>query len=242
MASENDEMSFLDHLEELRWRVLKSIIAVVVFAVPCGIFWKKIFDIVMVYPLRMSDPRPALIYTSPAEPIILSIKIAVAGGLIISSPFVFYQIWRFVSPGLYKNEKVLVLPTVIASSIFFILGILFSYMTVPFVISFLLKFAEGKLDAFYRAQEYLGFLLKLAIAFGVVFELPVVSFVLTRIGIITPKFLIKNFRYAIVLIFILAAVLTPPDVISQLFLAAPLFVLYGISILVSIFVIRRKRD
>ena len=242
MGSTKDEMSFLDHLEELRWRVLKCVIAIAVFAVPCGVFWKRIFDIVMIYPLRLADPTPVLIYTSPAEPIILSIKIAVASGLILSSPFVFYQIWRFISPGLYKKEKVVILPVVIASSLLFILGILFSYLTVPMVIQFLLKFAEGKLDAFYRAQEYLGFLLKLAIAFGVVFELPVVSFVLTRMGIITPKFLIKNFRYAIVGIFILSALLTPPDVVSQLFLAMPLFVLYGVSILVSFFVIRRKSD
>ena len=242
MASNKDEMSFLEHLEELRWRLLRCVIAIVVFAVPCGVFWKRIFDIVMVYPLRLADPKPVLIYTSPAEPIILSIKIAVAGGLILSSPFVFYQIWRFISPGLFKKEKVVILPVVIASSLFFILGILFSYMTIPLVIRFLLKFAEGKLDAFYKAQEYLGFLLKLAIAFGAVFELPVVSFVLTGIGIITPKFLIKNFRYAIVAIFIMAALLTPPDIISQLFLAAPLFVLYGVSILVSFFVIRRKSD
>ena len=242
MASNKDEMSFLEHLEELRWRILKCVIAIAVFAVPCGVFWKKIFDIVMIYPLWRADPKPVLIYTSPAEPIILSIKIAVAGGLILGSPFVFYQIWHFVSPGLFKKEKVVILPVVIASSLFFILGILFSYMAIPMVIQFLLKFAEGKLDAFYRAQEYLGFLLKLAIAFGVVFELPVVSFVLTRIGIITPEFLIKNFRYAIIVIFIMAAFLTPPDIVSQMFLALPLLVLYGVSILVSFFVMRRKSD
>lgn len=242
MASKTNEMSFLDHLEEFRWRIVKCLIAIAVFAVPCGIFWERIFDIVMIYPLRLSNPKPRLIYTSPAEAIILSIKIAIASGIILAAPVVFYQIWRFISPGLYKKEKVFILPVVIASTVFFLLGIGFSYLTVPFVISFLSKFAEGKLDAFYRAQEYLGFLIKLAFAFGVVFELPVISFVLTKLGFLTPMFLIKNIRYAAVIIFIMAAVLTPPDVVSQMFLALPLIVLYGVSILVSFCVMEKKSD
>lgn len=237
-----DEMSFLDHLEELRWRIFKCLIAVGIFAVPCGVFWKRIFDVVMIYPLRLADPVPQLIYTSPAEVIILSIKIAVASGVICGAPVVFYQIWRFVSPGLYKNEKVIILPVVIASTLFFLLGIGFSYITIPFVISFLTRFAAGKLDALYRSQEYLGFLIKLALAFGIVFELPVLSFVLTKLGFLTPKILISKIKYAIVVIFIMAALLTPPDVVSQLFLAVPLLVLYGVSILVSFIVMERKSD
>lgn len=242
MTVPKEEMSFLDHLEELRWRIVKSLAAIVALAIPCGIYWKNIFDVIMIFPLRLAEPAPRLIYTSPAEAVILSIKIAIAGGVIFAAPIVFYQIWRFVAPGLYKNEKVIVLPVVIASTLFFLMGVSFSYVSVPFVISFLTRFGAGKMDAFYRAQEYLGFLIKLALAFGVVFELPVVSYVLTKIGILTPKFLIEKIRYAIVIIFIVAAILTPPDVISQLFLAVPLLVLYGISILVSFVVMEKKHD
>jgi len=234
-------MSFLDHLEELRWRIFKCLIAVGVCAIPCGVFWKRIFDVVMIYPLRLADPAPRLIYTGPAEAIILSIKIAITGGVIFAAPAVFYQIWRFISPGLYKKEKVIILPVVFASTLFFLMGIAFSYLTVPFVISFLTRFAAGKLDALYRSQEYLGFLIKLAMAFGVVFELPVLSYVFTKLGFLTPKVLIAKIRYAIVIIFIMAAVLTPPDIVSQMFLALPLLVLYGISILVSFFVMERKK-
>jgi sec-independent protein translocase protein TatC len=236
-----DEMSFLDHLEELRWRIFKCLIAVGICAVPCGVFWKEIFDVVMIYPLRLADPQPKLIYTSPAEAIILSIKIAITGGIIAAAPVVFYQIWRFISPGLYKKEKVVILPVVFASTLFFLLGIGFAYFTVPFVISFLTRFAAGKLDALYRSQEYLGFLIKLAMAFGVVFELPVLSYIFTKLGFLTPKILISKIRYAIVIIFILAAILTPPDVVSQVFLAVPLLVLYGISIVVSFCVRERKK-
>lgn len=242
MASDNDELSFLSHLEELRWRIIKSFIAVIICAIPCGIYWKKIFDVIMIIPLRLANPTPRLIYTNPTEAIILSIKIAIVCGIILSAPIIFYQIWRFVSPGLYKNEKVIVLPLVFASTIFFLLGVTFSYVSVPFVISFLARFAEGKMDAFYKAQEYLGFLIKLGLAFGIVFELPVVSFILTKAGLIGPSFLIKNFKYALVFIFVLAALLTPPDIISQMLLAAPLLILYGVSILVSFFVRGKKSD
>jgi sec-independent protein translocase protein TatC len=233
MAPRTSEMTFLEHLEELRWRVVKCAIAVIVFAIPCGFFWRTVFDVVMIYPLRFADPKPTLIVTSPIEAVMLSIKIAIAGGIIFGSPVILYQIWRFVAPGLVKKEKVLVLPTVLAASLCFLLGVGFCYFMLPYMIGFLTRFARGRMAAMYRINEYLSFILQLTIAFGVVFELPVVCFVLTRLGIITPRFLIKHSRYAIVIIFIVAAILTPPDLLSQLVLAAPLLVLYAVSIGVS---------
>ncbi len=242
-AEEIEEgMSFLDHLEELRWRVVKSLAAVVLAAIPCGVFWRQIFDVFMVYPLRFSDPKPKLIYTAPHEAVLLSLKIAIFGGIVLGAPVVFYQIWKFVAPGLYKRERVVVLPTVIASTISFLLGVGFSYLVIPYVIRFLATFGSGLMDAYFRTGEYLSFLIKLVIAFGVVFELPVVSYVLTKIGVLTPRFLIEKFRYAVVIVFILSAFLTPPDVVSQAFLAVPLLALYGISILVSFTVIRKRHD
>ena len=233
MTEQSGEMSFLDHLEELRWRLIKAAIAVAVGAIPCGIFWQKILDAVMIYPLRFTDPKPKLIYTNPSESVILSFKIAFAGGVIIASPVVFYQLWRFISPGLYRNEKKVILPSVLASTVFFIGGIAFSYYTFPIVLKFLTSYAGNQLDAMFKVGEYFGFLLKISMSFGIVFNLPVISYVLARMGILTAGFLIKNFRYALLGIFILAAILTPPDVISQLMLAGPLLILYLISIVVA---------
>jgi sec-independent protein translocase protein TatC len=194
----------------------------------------------MIYPLRQTSPRPKLIYTHPSESIILSLKIAFAGGLIAASPVVFYQLWRFISPGLYRNEKRVILPAVFASTVFFIGGISFSYYTFPIVLKFLTAFAGTRLDPMFKVGEYFGFLLKISISFGIVFELPVISFVLARMGILTPGFLLKNFRYAIVVIFLMAAILTPPDIISQLMLAGPLLLLYGVSIAVAAVASRRN--
>jgi sec-independent protein translocase protein TatC len=174
--------------------------------------------------------------------VVISFQIAVFGGLIVAAPVVFYQLWRFISPGLYKNEKRMVLPTVIASTIFFLMGILFCYFTFPLVMNFLVSYAGNRIDPMFKANDYFGFLLKLSISFGVVFELPVISFVLAKMGIITAGFLIKHIRYAIVIIFIIAAVLTPPDVFSQCILAAPLLVLYGLSILVAAVASKKKKE
>jgi len=228
-----DEMSFLDHLEELRWRVVKALLAIGICAIPCGIYWRKILDVVMIYPLHLSNPRPHIIFTTPAEAVVLSLKVAIAGGFILATPVVFYQIWAFVAPGLYKTERKIVLPSVIASTFCFLLGVGVSYVFLPYMVKFLSGFAAGVLEPMFKADDYMSFLIKIVLAFGLVFELPVASFVLTRMGVITPKFLVQKFRYAIVAIFVVAAVLTPPDVISQICLALPLLLLYGVSILVS---------
>ncbi len=242
MTENLSEMSFLDHLEELRWRLIKAAAAVVLFAIPSGIFWKRILDFVMIYPLRHANPQPKLIYTNPSESVIISFKIALCGGLIAASPFIFYQLWRFVSPGLYRKEKKVILPAVLASTLFFIGGIVFSYYTFPILIRFLTAYSGAGLDPMFRIDEYFGFLMKISLSFGLVFELPVASFILARIGLLTPGFLIKKARYAIVAIFIVAAVLTPPDVVSQLMLAGPLMLLYGFSIAVAAFALPRKKS
>jgi sec-independent protein translocase protein TatC len=240
VSGSQGEMSFLDHLEELRWRLIKSAIAVAVFAIPCAVYWQKILDVVMIYPLRTTSPQPKLIYTNPSESVILSVKIAIAGGVIAASPVIFYQLWRFISPGLYRNEKRVILPAAVASTVFFIGGISFSYYTFPLLLKFLTSYAGSQLDAMFKVGEYFGFLLKISISFGVVFELPVISFVLARMGILTAGFMLKQFRYALVAIFLVAAILTPPDVVSQLMLAGPMLLLYGTSIIVAALAARRK--
>ncbi len=236
-GSETDtakEMSFLDHLEELRWRIVKMAVAVAITSIPCGIFWKQICNVVMLYPLSMSNPRPHLYYNSPIEGVMLSFKIAIGAGIVVAIPVVFYQLWKFVAPALFPNEKKIVLPTVIASSVAFLCGIVFCYLWLPHLFKILTSYAHGLADPMFTIGTYFNFILKLCLAFGLVFELPVIAFVCTRMGVISPTFLIKHCRIAIIIIFIVAAILTPPEPISQILMAVPLLLLYGISILVSL--------
>ena len=240
MKEPGPEMSFFSHLEELRWRLVKIAIAILVCFLPCWIFWRQIFDVVMVYPLRFANPKPHLIFTSPIEAVLLSFKIAFGAGIVIAAPVIFYQIWKFIAPGLYLKEKKIVMPTVIASTAAFLAGISFCYFMLPYLLRVLMTYAGSRLDPFFKIDEYFSFLLKLSIAFGLVFELPVVSFVLARIGILKTDFLVRHARIAIVIIFIIAAILTPPDIFSQITLAVPLLLLYGISILVTKFAGRKQ--
>jgi sec-independent protein translocase protein TatC len=226
------EMSFLDHLEELRWRLVKMGIAVIITSIPCGIFWKRLFDIVMVYPLNLANPKPHLIFTTPVEAVVVSFKIAIGGGVILATPVIFYQIWRFVAPGLYVKERKVILPMVFISSISFIAGILFCYFTLPLVLKFLTNYAAYRLDPFFKVNDYFGFLFNFSLAFGAVFELPVVSFILARMGIINTSFLLKHWRITIVIIAVAAAVLSPPDAFSMTVVAVPLLLLYAVSIVV----------
>jgi sec-independent protein translocase protein TatC len=232
-AGETGEMSFFDHLEELRWRIIKIVLSLVLCSVPCGIFWKIIFNVAMIYPLKFANPKPHLIFTSPVESVMISLKIALGGGMVLAAPVVFYQIWRFVSPGLFPKEKRIVGPAVIASTVAFLCGIAFCYTMLPFLLRVLTNYAGQLLDPYFKVNDYFGFLLKLSIAFGIVFELPVVSFVLARMGVLTSGFLVRHLRIAVVIIFVVAAVLTPPDIFSMLVLAFPLLLLYGLSIMVA---------
>ena len=233
-TKDNEEgVSFLDHLEELRGRLIKCIGAVLLAAIPCFIYWRKIFEVVLVYPLTYTNPRPHLIFTAPAEAVMLSVQIAFVCGIIVASPVLFYQVWRFVSPGLYKNEKRVIVPVVAATTFSFFCGLAFSYMLIPLLIRVLATFGAGVLEPYFKAKEYIGFVLKMSLACGLIFELPVISYVLTKMGLLTPGFLVSKIRHAIVLIFIVAAIITPPDMFSQIVMAVPLLVLYGLSILVS---------
>lgn len=240
-TSNNTEMPLIAHIEELRRTLIRCICAAILCAIPCGVYWKTIFDAIVAHTLRLCESKVHIIYTAPAETVMLSIKIAIVCGLTLASPILFQQVWSFISPALYKNEKKLVLPTALASTVCFLSGIAFSFYLLPLALKFLTEFAAGTIDPFFKIDEYLSFLIKLALAFGFAFQLPVIAFVLSRIGLIDHKFLARNFRYAIVLIFIFAAVLTPPDVLSQIMLAIPLLILYALSIFIAFFA-GRKND
>jgi sec-independent protein translocase protein TatC len=224
-------MPFLDHLEELRKRLLISISAVFVLSLGCYFFSKKIMAIL----LRPFPHDEKLIFLSPTEGFMIYIKISLFAGLILSLPVLFYQLWKFVRPGLYQKERKYTVRIVFFSTLFFLVGALFCYfLVIPYGLSFLLSFGADQIKPTIQIKEYLKFVTLLIIVFGVVFELPLLSFFLTKLGLVTPEFLRKKRRYGIVAIFVAAAVLTPTtDIVSQLLLAVPLMILYEISIWVS---------
>ena len=222
------------HLQELRKRLILSFIAVGGGFALCYTFAEKIFDILAAPLLKMMPTGGSLIFTSVAEAFFTYMKVAFISGLILASPFVLYQIWAFVAPGLYRHEKKYVIPFVLAGSFFFAIGILFAYyVALPVGFKFLLGFATDFIKPLPSMKEYLSFSIKFLLAFGLVFEFPVVLVLLARIGVVDAKTLARQRKYAILLIFIFAAVLTPPDIISQVIVALPMIGLYELSILLS---------
>ena len=226
-------MTLTEHLEELRWCLLRSVIAVLVGSTVCYYFSNAIFAF-MVAPLRENlQPGQGLIGTSVTEAFFSEIKVAIAAGVLFTSPYIFYQIWRFIAPGLSGGEKKLVLPFVTCATLFFLGGAYFCYRVVlPVAFKYFVEQYNtmGVLPAI-RIGEYFTFFFRMVLAFGITFELPVFTFFLVRLGLWNYRLMISSFRYAIIGIFVLAAILTPtPDVINQSLLALPMLVLYIASI------------
>jgi sec-independent protein translocase protein TatC len=222
------------HLQELRKRLILSFIAVGAGFVFCYVFAESIFNILAAPLIERMPTGGSLIFTSVAEAFFTYMKVAFIAGLILTSPFVLYQIWAFVAPGLYRHEKRYVVPFVLAGSFFFALGILFGYfVALPVGFKFLLSYATDFIKPMPSMKEYLSFSIKFLLAFGLIFEFPVVLVLLARIGVVDAKTLARQRKYAILLIFVFAAVLTPPDVISQVMVALPLMGLYELSIILS---------
>jgi len=232
---ESDEKpSLLSRLGEIRKRLVRSAIAVGIgFAVAYG-FSEKLFEI-LATPLKANmPPGDRLIYTSLPEMFFIYIKTALVAGILLAAPYVFYQIYLLFAPGLYQKERSTFIPFVVCSTVLFVGGALFGYFVVfPLGFKFFLAFSNEHLRALPSVKQYFSLAVKLLFAFGLVFELPVVAFFLSRMGVVTADFLKEKRRYAILLIFIIAAFLTPPDVISQFLMALPLVVLYEVSILVA---------
>ena len=238
----NEKMTFTEHLEELRYRLIRILIAVAVGFVVSYFFSKQVFYLVSLPLLDVLPKENSLIFTALPEAFFTYLKISFFCGVVLASPYIFYQIWKFISPGLYPHEKKYVIPFVIVSSIFFVTGILFAYFVVfPYGFKFFLSFQNAYIKALPTMKQYLGFTLKLLFAFGVIFELPVFMYFLAKIGVVNSQLLTKNRRYVIVLIFVVAAILTPPDMFTQFLMAVPLLLLYEISIFVVKFVEKRKK-
>ena len=223
----NKKLTFVEHLEELRSRIIKS----VVFIVATSFILYTLKDKMIAFVTR---PVGSLVFIAPTEAFITSIKITLFAGFYASSPFIFYQIWQFISAGLEKKEKGYILIFGLFSFLFFLLGSLFGYfLIVPIGMKFLLGFASSFLYPMISMAKYISFVMMLSLAFGVVFQLPIAILFLTKIGLVTPRFLAEKRKYAIVIIFIAGALFTPPDVITQCLMAIPLVFLYELSIFLS---------
>jgi len=239
MPKTEKEMPFLDHLEELRWCLIKAIVAIVGASLILYFFSDVILNL-LVRPyneaagLHGQTAGKQLIFLTPTGGFMIRIKLSLFSGLIVALPVVFYQIWRFIMPGLLDKEKKYVPWVVFFSSFCFLSGAVFCYAVVlKFGLRFLLSFETSDLVATISVNEYLQFITMLIMVFGLIFELPILSFFLTKIGLVTPAFLRHYRRHGIVTMVIIAAVITPPDVFTQVLLAAPLIILYEISIIVS---------
>ena len=229
------KMSFLDHLDELRRRIIYTVISVFIGFVIAFFFVNEIFDFIM-RPLQlMLPPGGTLIYTDPTEAFVLYIKIALIAGLILASPAVMTQVWLFVAPGLYANEKRWAIPFVVMSSFFFVLGAAFShYVVFPLTWKFFVSFTTDIVTFAPRIEPAFSMYLRLLLAFGLVFEMPTLVLFLARMGVITAGFLARNFKYAILIMVIVSAVVTPDGGgVSLVAMTGPMIVLYGLSIVLA---------
>ncbi len=224
------EMSFLDHLEELRWTILRSLIALVVGMIICFIFAQTILDL-LIYPASRMEPPLVFQFLKVQGMLIVYIEIGFFGGLILALPYIFYEIWKFISPGLLPKERRYFIPLIFFTTLLFLLGLSFAYWVIlPFAINFFVGLAPEGIVANIAIDFYIGFAIRLMFLFGVVFELPVVSYFFAKIGFLTRDFMRSYRRHAIVAIFVVAALLTPPDPVTQIFLGIPLVLLYELSI------------
>jgi len=232
--SEENKSPFTEHLGELRDRLVRSFIAVSIgFA--CAYFFKERLFEILIAPLvtAMGESGNArMIFTGLPEAFFTYLKVSFLAGIMAASPVLFYEFWMFISPGLYRTEKKYLLPIVVLSVFFFLLGSSFGYFIVfPYGFAFFLGFATDTIQAMPSMKEYLGFASKMLLAFGLVFELPLVLTFMARMGLVTVDFLKKNRKYAVLIFFVGAALITPPDVVTQIMMAFPLMILYEISIL-----------
>jgi sec-independent protein translocase protein TatC len=241
--SELPKMSFLDHLEELRKRLIVSIIAIGVGFLACWNFADKIYAWIQA-PLTKFLPRgdQKLAYTHLTEPFMLYMKVAFFAAIFLASPIIMWQVWRFISPGLYKRERRYAAPFIIFATLFFLLGGYFGYKVIlPGACAFFVETGR-QFKQMIKIDEYFGFASTIMLASGAVFETPILIFFLARLGIVTPAFLLQKSKWAIVLAFIIAAVLTPsPDMVNQTMLALPMIVLYFLGVGVA-FLFGKRHD
>jgi sec-independent protein translocase protein TatC len=239
---EHHEMGFFEHLEELRWRIIKSVIAVAITSSICGYFYRELIEKVLLRPAI--NAKLKLISTEMAGQFTLAIQVILFSGLILAIPVVIWQVWGFIKPGLYRKERKYASVVAIATVCCFLAGVAFSYFVmIPNSIGFLAGVVFGNIENTIAVNNYFSFILGFILATGVIFEMPMLCYALARFGILTPAFMRQYRRHAAVVILILAAIVTPtPDPFNQLLLAIPLYALYEISILVSGMATRQRAE
>lgn len=253
----DEKMPFTEHLSELRKRIVLSLVALLIGFALSFSYSEQIFGVITL-PLRseitfsVHSPfisfvpakikNPSLVFLAPAEAFWMHLKVSLVAGLLLSLPVILHQFWKFISPGLLDREKKYIGPFVVTATLLFLAGAAFCFLFVlPFAMGFLLTYKTGAMTPMLSVGNYVDFCLKFILAFGAVFELPIIIVLLTRLGLVTPKTLAKNRKYAVLLAFVVAALLTPtPDVFNQVLMAVPIIILYEAGILVSRFFARKR--
>lgn len=238
----SEQIRFWDHIEELRIRLIRSIIGVLIGSV-LGLFFSKQILNFLTLPFKKSFPETSLVVISPIEGFSVYFLVGIASGIVFTLPWVFYQLWGFVSPALKKSEKRIVLPLVLISTTLFLVGAIFAWWLLPRALVFLGKFPEGNAQVFWSLNTYITFIVLLIVSFGVMFQLPLIMAVLIRLGIATPSTFRKQRRISYVIILILSAIITPTtDIFTLAVLSIPLMLMYEISILIgSIWKVQSER-
>jgi sec-independent protein translocase protein TatC len=226
----------LEHLDDLRGVLIQSAIVYLVIVAGCWFISGRIIDL-LIDDIAVDQ----LIFYAPAEAFMARVKISLVGGLLVAYPFVLFKVWSFVSPALFERERKKVYPFVVAASLLFYMGVVFAYLIlIPVALDFLIGFGTDKLTPMISVTSYFNFIVRLSLVFGLVFQLPIIVFVLSMMGIVTPRFLLRQWRYAVLIIFVGAAILTPPDPASQVLMALPIILLYIGSVLVAHVTIHKK--
>ncbi len=222
------------HLYELRKRLAISVVTVLVMFFVMFAFWQPILDWMIAPLVKVLPEGSHVIFTRVQEPFFTALKVAFFTGFIASLPVIFWQLWLFIAPGLYENEKKMVIPFATGATVMFLIGALFCYyIVIPFGYAFLINFGSQLFTALPSIGDYVGFFTKLILGFGLAFEMPTITFFLASIGLVTDATLKEFFKYALVVIFLVSALLTPPDVLTQFLMAGPMILLYGLSILIA---------
>ncbi|MBI5237328.1 MAG: twin-arginine translocase subunit TatC [Deltaproteobacteria bacterium] len=236
MAEDKHMLPLALHLRELRKRLIRSAVAALAGFLVCYYYSKELYDL-LARPLIPAMPEGSafLAFTGVTEPFVVYMKVGLAGGIILGSPIILYEIWAFVAPGLYKTEKRLFIAIIASSLVLFAAGVVFAYLAVfPFAFKYLMSYSSAGLKPFISMDGYFSLATKLLIAFGFVFQLPLAMLVASRLGLVGARQFLSWWRYAIVAIFVAAAILTPtPDAFNQLLMAGPLVVLYGTGVLAA---------
>lgn len=228
---ELDRMGLFEHLDELRRRIIRALIGFTVAFMGCWMFAQQIYDF-LAQPIYKYLPEGSkLVFLGVTEPFLIYVKVAALAAVFVASPYILYQLWAFVAPGLYRNEKALAAPFIFFGSVLFLAGGAFAYyIAFPFAVEFLLGIGE-QFEASVTVTSYLSFLMTVVLGLGVMFELPTVIFLLARMGVVTPAFLLRHFRWAVLIIFTVAAIITPtPDVINLCIFALPTILLYLVGV------------